>query len=389
MIVTPHRPLTFRANKLVQPAEQPEVAQEPQDNPAPARGHRGLRKAVTRVGGILAGAYHTLTGIPEGIVAGVHSVLGTDRDQVREHVAKAYTTSSTVVGGAIGMALGGPFGLVVGLAGGFILGSLGNWHDARSQNLDHLLDKVGERAAQATQGVPEDKKTSRLVRGVLSGALEGAKHGWKHGRVSGAITTAGMLDGFAFAKRDAEKDLQAHQGAEPKKMTVRGALELAMGSVCGVAGALINGPAGLVLGALEATKDPEAHGRPAISRPLLLFATNIGKALGPAVVGAALGGPVGAAVGTAVGLVSGSLPSMVDGKFGFNSKSVAKVDEAVKEATGEQEFKSNDRVYYRAGQGAVVGAYSGVREGWSSGYKGGVDILRYLWSTPGDAVDQD
>ncbi|MGE0494618.1 MAG: hypothetical protein AB7S38_35745 [Vulcanimicrobiota bacterium] len=370
----------------------PETSTELVAPPAPEKKKsRGLRKLLVKAAGWGLAGFNALCGIPEGIAVGLGVARGKSKEQIRAISATSYALSNTVMGGAAGWLVGGPVGMICGAAAGYVAGNIANHLESRSHSIDTLLDNVTEKVDKANKNVSKNNDVGRATRGALVGAWEGLKTNFELGKTAGTILAAGAADGFDHVIEELKAEKPAEEAADkPLKnqpMGIGKALKMGMGVLCGATGVLINAPGGAIIGALESLKGPDETERVQIAKPLMLFATNIGKVIPGAVVAGAIGGPVGVAIGTAVGVITASLTSIIDGKYGFNRAVVKEVDKAVSAAHGEDIPKDNLRVFYRAGKGAVVGAMAGLKEGWELGYKGGIEIAEDLASTPKEAVE--
>ncbi|MCA9796643.1 MAG: hypothetical protein KC910_32765 [Candidatus Eremiobacteraeota bacterium] len=362
--------------------------------PAPdKKKSRGLRKLLIKAAGWGMAGFNALCGIPEGIAVGLGVARGKSKDQIRGISATTYALSNTVVGGAAGWLVGGPVGMICGAAAGYVAGNIANHLESRSHSIDTLLDNVTDHVEKANKDVAQKNGVGRATRAVVVGAWEGMKTNFELGKTAGSILAAGAADGVDHVieemKADKPAEEQPEKPAKDEPMGIGKALKMGLGVLCGATGVLINAPGGAIIGALESLKGPDEKERVQIAKPLMLFATNIGKVIPGAVVAGAIGGPVGVAVGTAVGVITASLTSIIDGKYGFNRSVVKEVDKAVSAAHGEDIPRDNLRVFYRAGKGAVVGAMAGLKEGWELGYKSGVDMAEDLASTPKEAVEQE
>ncbi|MEW6284451.1 MAG: hypothetical protein AB1758_37905 [Candidatus Eremiobacterota bacterium] len=333
---------------------------------SPGRPARWVRTAVAGAAGLANGLYSAANGVPEGLVAGLMAHRGAEPASIRKAVAVTQLVTNTLAGAVVGGLVAGPAGLVMGAAAGYVTGTVGNYMEHRSQQLDAVVDRI-----RAGSG--------GVLRALWTGASQGAVQGFRFGRVSGAATAAGFLDGV----REVGKAPSATVSPELAPRTL---LEGAASVLFGVAGVLINAPAGAVLGSLRSVHDPARPTPTRLERHLLLLATNVGKVLPGVVLGSLIPGPVGILAGTAVGLLTASITSMVDGKAGFHPGLVNTVRQAVASSHGQEECPDSARVFYRGGRGTVVGFCAGLREGWRAGCEAGVQIVRDGLSGPDTSV---
>ena len=358
----------------------PEASGEPQDvvdsAPANSKLSRKIRKGFLSAASTGMAAFKALESIPEGIQIGLDTKAGKSDDMKRLNAARVSTITSIATSSAVGSVLLGPVGFVVGGVVGYLSGMVGNHLAVRSgvgEQKMKAVTKAVEEKAGASEGVWGS------VKAAVTGAVEGAKQGFKHRKTTAKIQLSGALDGVKEAVEDAKR-------AEPDRFTeleagsrhgkLAQAAMRAGGMLFGAAGVAINAPGGLIIGVLESLKETSSSIPSQMTKNLMLWATNLGKFLPAAAIGAVVGGPVGIAASTAVGVATASVTSIIDGRLGVNDKIARPVKLAVKEAHGEQEVKDNSRAYYRAGKGAVVGLAAGVREGWKSGFRGGVEVVR-------------
>ena len=376
--------------------------QKPEKRPLPSRAARLTRKSIARVAGVFSGVANAVKNIPTGLTQGVEKALHPDHDIAtrKKSLAKVATMESVALGSAVGAAVFGPVGLILGAAGGYIGSVISNFLDNKAGIMDSLISRVDSAVDNQIDKLPKKEESGNLRKAVnagVRGAIEAAKEGWDKGRHIGSGTAAGLLSGAQFIAKDLKEnakevreEIKHNKELGIKNKDKHGILGKTvrniMGTVTGLSGVMLNVPGGMVEGSLEAVE--VGFHRKEITRPLLLFATNAGKVLPPALAGAALGGPVGAAVGTAVGLITGSLTTLIDGKYGFNHGIIRRIDKAIGEVVEDGADKGY-AVYHNASKGALVGAYAGLKEGWSLGYKGGSEIVDGVFETPFEAAKHE
>ena len=245
--------------------------------------------------------------------------------------------------------------------------------EARSGAGDQMISEISEEVEKTIAGKGSFRQG---VSAVVSGATGGVKRGFHSRENSAKPMLSGVFDGISEAKEDFQTSKASKvKGLSGNQSPAARALMTASGVLFGVVGVMINAPGGLVLGVIESLSDSKDSTPSQMTKNTTFWATNIGKYLPPAIVGAAVGGPVGVALATGVACATGSVPSIIDGRSGLNRKIARPVENAVKEAHGEDGVKENLRAYYRAGKGAVVGFSAGIREGWKAGFQSGVDAV--------------
>ncbi|MCD4783625.1 MAG: hypothetical protein K8T10_07315 [Candidatus Eremiobacteraeota bacterium] len=378
--------------------------QEPVKRPLPSKMARMARKGIAKISGTACGAVTAVTNIPLGMIEAGNRVLHPEKDIAtrKKGIINRSTRVNTVAGAAIGCVAFGPVGLVVGAAMGYIQSTISRYLDSKAHVTDNLIDKVDKKVDETIQNLPNKEDSSKfrkLINATVQGGIEASKEGWRSGKVIGAGSGAGLLSGGMFIARDMKDSIKdIHQSAKeemtgkPKngesKSIMGKMFEVGMGIVCGVSGVIINVPGGAIEGALQSVE--RGSERKEMTRPLLLFSTNAGKIIPPAIVGAAIGGPVGAAAGTAVGMVSGSLTTIIDGKYGFNKQIVRQIDKAIDEVVEDTGNSSEGySVYHNSAKGTLVGAYAGLKEGWRVGYKGGKEFARGVFDAPTEVVKKE
>jgi len=394
---------------LTEPRDKVEISkggaeQQPAKRPYFSKVARFGRKSVADIVGTAKGLFHAAKNIPLGVAEGVDRAIHPDKDVAtrKKNLAKISTINSVLAGTAIGTMAFGPVGLVLGAITGYVGATIGNFLDNRSRVTDSFIEKVDARIDKQIEELPhkgDSTKFRKALNAAFLGGIAGAKEGWRTGKMSGSGTGAGLIEGMRFIAKDIKETAKA-QREEQKRLKEAGklffekerslpgkAFRTAMGVVCGISGILMNAPGGFVEGSLEAVE--VGFHRKEITKPLLLFATNAGKVLPPALAGAAIGGPPGAAIGTAIGLISASLTTVIDGKYGFNKGIIRRIDKAIEEVSGEGGGGSGYAVYHKASKGAIVGAYAGIKEGWTLGYKGGTEFADGLFETPLEAAKED
>ncbi len=375
---------------------------KPEKRPLPSRAARLTRKTIARVAGVVSGVANAVKNIPVGLTQGVEKALHPDHDVAlrKKNLARIATMESVALGSAVGAAVFGPVGLILGGAGGYIGSVINNFIDNKAGLMDSLISRVDTAVDDQISKLPKKEESSSIRKAVnagVMGAIEAAKEGWEKGKYIGSGSAAGLISGAKFIAKDLKenakevrKEIKHNKELGIKNPDKHGILgktvRRIMGTVTGLSGVMLNVPGGMVEGSLEAV-DVGFH-RKEITRPLLLFATNAGKVLPTAMVGAALGGPVGAAVGTAVGLITGSLTTLIDGKYGFNHGIIRRIDRAIGEVVEDGADKGY-AIYHNATKGALVGAYAGLKEGWSLGYKGGSEIVDGIFETPFEAAKHE
>lgn len=358
------------------PAEEPK-AEAPTAEPKPGKKRvRPFKKAFLNLGGFVAATYDTICSIPESFSIAHNTLKGEDTQRIKDNAAKWYIGAHTAMGAAVGSFLG-PFGMVCGAVAGFMVGAVSNTLESRSSQLDNQIERV---KAKLT---PEGEPKMGQFKGLVTGAWDGITNNFKESRVGTRILLAGVVDGFETRLKDT--------GAEPKKSLsqrvarngIEKALEVTVGTICGLTGVLINAPGGAVLGALHNMQDENRVPTP-LEKILMLMGTNLGKAIPGTAVAALLGGGVGLAAGTAVTILTGSLTSVIDGRYGFHRGITRKIKDSIATAHGEEEAKNNLRAYYQSGKGLAVGLSEGIKQGWELGYEGGVEILHDILATPAE-----
>lgn len=378
--------------------------QEPEKRPLPSKMARMARKGIANITGTVNGAISAVKNVPLGMIEASNRVLHPDKDIAarKRGIINRSTRVSTIAGAAIGCVVFGPVGLIIGGATGYIHSTISRYLDNKSHVTDNLIDKVDKKVDEAIQNLPKKEDSSKfrkLLSAMVVGGVEASKEGWHSGKVIGAGAGAGLVSGAIFIARDMKDSVkEIHKSAKSKEAgktdnsesrTIIGKMfEVGMGIVCGISGVIINVPGGAIEGALQSVE--RGSDRKEMTKPLLLFSTNAGKIIPPAVVGAAIGGPVGAAAGTAVGLVSGSLTTIIDGKYGFNNQILRQIDKAIDEVIEDTGSNSEGySVYHNSAKGALVGAYAGLKEGWSLGYKGGKEFTRGVFDTPTEVIKKE
>ena len=383
---------------LDQPKDQVEISgndpKAEEKRPFKDRMARRSRKVFANTVGVINGVTTAIHNVTLGVKEGYNQAVkpGKDLSVRKNELSKLSAINRTITGTAIGALVWGPIGLVLGGITGYVSSSVKIFMDNRSGGMDNLISAVDDRVAAQIDKLPKKEETSKFrkaLNGMVAGGIAGMKEGWTRGKHVGRGAGAGILSGTQFIIKDLKENKEFKRTVEPKVKNddERGVfnklITRTVGTISGLCGVLMNAPGGVVEGSLHTVE--MGVNRKELTRPLLLFATNAGKILPPALVGAAIGGPVGAAVGTAVGLISGSLATIIDGKYGFNRGIVSKVHKAVNEVVEDDSGKGY-AIYHSGAKGALVGAYAGVKEGWHLGYKGGVEFMDGLFETPKEAA---
>ncbi len=367
------------------------------------------RKTFAKTTGLLMGAVNFLSGIPKGMALGVDMAVNPDKSvgERKKDLSRLRVFAQTLTGALAGSFIFGPMGLVLGGIGGYISAAIDTYLDNKAGAEDNFIQNVGDAVSDQIQKLPKKEESSKFrkaINAAFAGAASGAKEGWRSGKVIGQGAGAGIISGLKFIAGDikesvknirssSKKEKQVYkqnpmlldvESSEKKKekpgLTLK-AFRTAMGALCAVSGVIMNVPGGVVEGALESVE--MGSNRREVTKPLLLFATNAGKVVPPAIVGATLGGPVGGAIGTLVGLVTASLTTIIDGKYGFNKRIVNRVDKAISEVIEDPIDRSKGyAVYHNAAKGTLVGAYAGLKEGLSLGYKGGTEFADGIFDVP-------
>jgi len=406
--VGPGEMLALKKNKApVMPKDKVEISdskQEAPKRPLPSKMARMARKSISHVTGTINGAITALSNIPTGMIEAGNRVLHPEKDIAtrKKGIINRATRTSALAGAAIGCVAFGPVGLVIGTATGYIHGTISRYLDNKAHVTDNIIDRVDKKVDETIQNLPKKEDSSKfrkLLNATVRGGVEASKEGWRSGKVIGAGVGAGLISGSGFIARDIKdsaKDIQilaksevVGKSSNSETKSIFGKMfEVGMGIVCGVSGVIINVPGGAIEGALQSVE--RGSERKEITRPLLLFSTNAGKIIPPAIVGASIGGPAGAAVGTAVGLVSGSLTTIIDGRYGFNRQIVRQIDSAIDEVVDDAgNSPEGHRVYHNSAKGAIVGAYAGLKEGWTLGYRGGKEFAHGLFNTPNEVINKE
>lgn len=376
---------------------------EKEKRPLSSKLARKARKAVSTVTGLANASLSSVTGIAKGVTVGINKSLHPEKDiaTLKKDLARFSIMGRAAVFAAAGSLLFGPIGLVLGGAGGYISGAISNYLDNRSKVSDSFIENVGSAINKQIDKLPKKEESTsfrKALNAAVIGGKEGARQGWKTGKIIGEGTGAGLISGAKFIAadvretlknardvRELNKKLPPYKNQPHKESNLAGkAFRIAMGALCAASGVIMNVPGGMVEGSLEAVEI--SSNRKELTRPLLLFSTNAGKVVPPAVIGAALGGPVGAAAGTAAGIVTASLTTIIDGKYGFNRRIVNRVDRAIGEVIEDPGEGEGYAVYHNAAKGTLVGAYAGLKEGMLLGYKGGAEFADGLFEAPDEAV---
>ena len=155
---------------------------------------------------------------------------------------------------------------------------------------------------------------------------------------------------------------------EDKSSILRVGVESLGAYTAGAWNAAFFGPVGAATGVEEALaerKASESNRRDSAAYGLMFFGESL--AVGGS-VGFALGGPVGAAVGATGGALASLVGRQVlryDGdEYRFLDKVQTSVDKAIADNTSGSPTK---RLVQNMSEGALVGTYQGVQEGWNIG----------------------
>lgn len=356
--------------------------------------HSKLRKKLVSATSTVMAALGALGAVPQGMQMGLDTKAGKSEDVKRLNAARISTLTNVATAGGVGLAILGPVGMVVGGVVGYVTGTIENHLQARTGAGDRKMAAVTE-AVQESVG--ESKSVWGTAKALFTGGVEAAKQNFKDRKITSKLQVDGVLDGIKEAKEDIKEAMAEDKAEAATKKSKKGAdhsllARIAMragGAVLGAAGVMINAPGGLVIGVLESLKETQNEVPSQMTKNIMLWSTNVGKFLGPAIIGAAIGGPVGMAASTAVGVATASVTSIIDGRRGVNRRIASPVEDAVKDAHGEQGVKENFYDYYRAGKGAVVGLAAGVREGWKAGYEGGIEMMSDAFATIPETIEKE
>lgn len=312
---------------------------------------------TARLGGRALGAVEAVTSLPKEIGLALDTFSPTqETSEVRKRYGQLGIASQVAAGALAGGLLGGPLGLVCGATAGFLSGATSLRLQQRSGQLDQIIGQREQRYSSPR----------RLFLDLGRASAENFRRASTH--------SESFLRGCMAAGDNLRQGLRQRPELPGLQATgFKGALELASGLTCGLTGVVINAPGGAVLGMLHQAEGHSPEAAPNLTeKTLMLTATNLGKVLPASIVAGLVGGPAGVALGTAVGILTGSLTSIIDGRQGFHEEIVQDVYHSLAQGEASQD------IYFRAGQGAVLGGVAGLRQGWFLGYRGGREIVRDL-----------